>query len=170
MKARLEICKERCNYFRKNGKYYRRRHLNKRLEAARDREDDLAEKKILAIIHREKERAYWRRLNRSVREVQVADDSGVTEYETQDEVHKAIWAEVHQKRFYLAEEAPICKDRLRGEFGYSAVSPTARAILDGTYGFPEDIDPSTRELMVEIAQIRNTIPSNSVQTKITSDL
>ena len=34
---------------------YRRKHLNERLKAAQDREDEEAEQKILAIIQREKE-------------------------------------------------------------------------------------------------------------------
>ena len=60
---RLTICKSKCDYFRKNGKSYRRNHLNHRLQVARDKEDDIAEKQILAIITRKRERGKWRRIN-----------------------------------------------------------------------------------------------------------
>jgi hypothetical protein len=51
---------------------------------------------------------------------------------------------------------------LRGQFGYSPTSPTAQYILDGTYDFRSDIDEVTKELFVEIAQIRSVVPPNSV--------
>ena len=60
------------------------------------------------------------------------------------------------------EEAPICQGALRGQFGYSATSPSARSVLDGTYDFPLDMDASTKKLFEEIAQIRNMVPQDSV--------
>jgi hypothetical protein len=45
--------------------------------------------------------------------VQVEGEDGeVTEYDTQDSVENAIWSEIHSKRFYLAEQAPICQGTL----------------------------------------------------------
>ncbi len=81
---------------------------------------------------------------------------------TEEAVQEAIFNEVHRKRYNLAEEAPICQGALRGQFGYSATSPTARSVLDGTYEFPPDMDASTRELCEEIAHIRGMVPSDSV--------
>ena len=40
LKLRLKICKQKCNYFRKNGKQHCQHHLNQCLEAAKDREDE----------------------------------------------------------------------------------------------------------------------------------
>ena len=42
VQARLEHCKDQCNYYRRNGKRYRRRHLEKRLEVARDEKGEEA--------------------------------------------------------------------------------------------------------------------------------
>lgn len=86
-----------------------------------------ADKQIIELIEREKQRAFWRRLNysmsmrknkgSSVRSVQLQDDEGgVTEFTMQEEVEGVIWSEIHGKRFYLAEQAPICQGGLRGEF------------------------------------------------------
>ena len=60
---RLKACVDQCDHFRKNGKYYRRKHLYRRLEAAKEKEDEEAERQILAIIQREKDKSFWRRLN-----------------------------------------------------------------------------------------------------------
>ena len=50
----LNICKTKCNYFRKHGKWHRQQHLTQCLDAAKDREDEDAERKILAIIQGKK--------------------------------------------------------------------------------------------------------------------
>ena len=156
IKERLEICKEKCKYFRRHGHHYRRKHLHNCLKAAKDRGDEEAENKILAILQREKDRLYWRRLNysmakphgQSVQTVQTSTDDGqVTDHNTQTEVESAIWNEIHGKRFYLAEQAPICQGRLRGEFGYMAFSPTAKKVLEGTYNYPPDFDAVTKDLL-----------------------
>jgi hypothetical protein len=126
IKLHLTICKERCNYFQKHGQRHRQQHLTNCLEAAQDREDDAAERKILAIIKCKKDRAFWRWLNytlgkhvhgRSVRAVQVEDGAGgVLDFDTEEAVQDEIFNEVHQKRYNMAEEAPICQGALRGQF------------------------------------------------------
>jgi hypothetical protein len=122
----VRICRSKCDYFRKNGKQHRREHLNHRLQIARDREDETAEKQILAIISRERERGKWRRINYVLGKqragacfkVQVEKEDGtLDEFSTKEEVQCAIWENIHRKRFYLAEEAPICSGNLRGMFG-----------------------------------------------------
>jgi hypothetical protein len=144
----LKVCTEKCDYFRKHGKQYRRKHLYQCVEKARESEDDSRENEILAVIQREKDRSFWRQLNyvmgkqRSglVRRVLVenGDQEGtLTENITQKSVQQAIFNNIHQKRFFLAEAAPICTGKLRGQFGYKAVTRTAKAILDGTYVYPD---------------------------------
>ena len=66
----------------------------------------------------------------------------------------------------MAEHAPICKDRLRGEFGYQADTPAASRVLDGTYNYTEDFDPPTKELLDECARVRNIIPAWSVNINL----
>ncbi len=175
LKARLEVCEEQNNYFRKNGERYQKKHLLQRVEAAREegKEDVLA--KILAIIKGEQDRAFWRRLNYTCSNVKDGSPTSVQvegpndlvdEHVTNADVENAIWTNIHFKRFYLAEEAPICKGRMREDLGYNAVSPMAQAILDKTYEYPEDFDAATRELCEECALIRQMIPADSVGTKM----
>ena len=75
------------------------------------------------------------------------DDGNIVEYEGQKNVEEAIWSKIHDERFYAAEKAPICPDRIRGEFGYQADTPAARRVLDRTYYYTEDFDPPTKELL-----------------------
>ena len=66
----------------------------------------------------------------------------------------------------MAEEAPICQGELRGEFGYQAFSPTANAILAGTYEYPDSFDKATREICEECAVIRHLITANAFSSDI----
>ncbi len=63
IRIRLKVCAAKCDYFQKNGKHYRRKHLHKCLQNARKAEDNQRKKKNLAIIQRGKDRSLWRRLN-----------------------------------------------------------------------------------------------------------
>ena len=65
--ARLKVYKDKCNYFRKRGQKYRTRHLKDRLKIAKNKGEEQLEKRILAIIQGEKDRAYWRQLNYGMR-------------------------------------------------------------------------------------------------------
>jgi hypothetical protein len=102
--------------------------------------------------------------------VENKDQEGtLTENITQESVQQAIFDNIHQKRFFLAEAAPICTGKLRGQFGYNAVTRTAKAIFDGTYVYPEDFDQATKEICLECACIRCMIPKDSLNTTITKE-
>jgi hypothetical protein len=102
--------------------------------------------------------------------VQVEQEDGtVKEHSSQEDLQNTIWTNIHRKRFYLAEEAPLCSGPLRGQFGYNAITPTARAILAGTYQYPPEFDEATKEILKECAKIRLLIPKDSVTTRITKD-
>ena len=132
---RLKVCREKCKYYNKIGRRYRKQHLNHCLNRARKNKNEESEKKILAIIQKEKDRSFWGILKYSmgksrggiVRSVKIERDWGAIEKATtQQTVNKAIWDEIHRKRFYLAEQAPIYQGSLRGDFGYTACSPTEK--------------------------------------------
>ena len=42
VRARLNVCKEKCNYFCKHGQKYRNRHLKVRLKISQDKGDEQA--------------------------------------------------------------------------------------------------------------------------------
>jgi len=138
---------------------------------AQSKRNKQAEEQILAIIQRERERSFWRRLNyamskqsgKSVSGVQVQQrDGSVREAVTRGQVEGTLFQEIHGKRFYIAEQAPICKGRLRGEFGYMATTPSSRAVLAGQYKYSSDFDGGTRELLEEVTRLRKIVPENCV--------
>ncbi len=103
---RLKTCIQNCVYFRKNGKQSQRKHLNDCLARARDKENSVREREILAIIQRKKDQSFWPRLNYvvgkpcsgSVRHVLVEDEEQgtLTEHLTQELVQKAIFDNIHR--------------------------------------------------------------------------
>lgn len=92
------------------------------------------------------------------------------EFKTQPEVQDAIWKEVHQSRYHMAEEAPICQGRLRGEFGYSAEYIAAKQVLAGTCQFGEDFDKATKRFCKALANIREVVLEDSVDKVITREI
>ena len=121
LKIHLEVCEERKNYFQKHSKRKRKQHLLKRAGLAKEEGREEAAAQILAIIKQEQNRSFWRRLNCTCGKartptptsVQVEGlNSSVEEYVTQESGQEAIWTNIHYKRFYLAEEAPICQGQL----------------------------------------------------------
>jgi hypothetical protein len=42
---------------------YRRKHLQQRLTAAREKEDNKAKRQILSTIQQEKDKSFWQRIN-----------------------------------------------------------------------------------------------------------
>ena len=91
----------------------------------------------------------------------------VMELSTQEPVEDAIFSKVHGTRFILAKEALVCSGKLFHDFGYLANTPASKAVLDGTYLPPSDLDTATKELFDEIAAIRKIIPKDSVSLVIT---
>ncbi len=103
---RIEECKRECKFYQENGKRFRLTHLNEQMRLAQERNDEEVFKRIGAIIQRERQCSFWRRLNYvtgkqqtcSMMTVQVEEQSGlISESTTKDAVEDAIFTEVHNK-------------------------------------------------------------------------
>ena len=116
---RIKVCIEQCDYFWKHGKQYWWKHLYKCLQNAKDAEEDAKEKERLAIIQHEKDQSFWQRVNYVMGKarggsaqrvlIENGDEKGtLSEHLTQESVQKAIFTNIHCKRFFLADAAPIC--------------------------------------------------------------
>ncbi len=165
-------------FYQDHGQRFCRKHLNNWLKIAQEKDDEEANTKMGAIIQRKQQRSFWRRLNyvtgkkqmHSTTSVQVEDQSGaILEHTTKERVKDSIFSEVHNKRYTMAGEAPICNGELFKDFGHMANTPALKAVLDETYIVPQDSNTATCELLEEIAAIRHIIPSNLVVTFITPD-
>jgi hypothetical protein len=169
--VRLEECKRECLFYHEHGKRYRRRHLEKRKHATLEEENEEAFNKICAIIRREQQQDFWRKLyyvtgkkqTQSTTTIQVEDKGGaIMERTTKDTVENTIFSEIHEKRYMMAGEAPICNGELFDQFGYMANTPASRDVLDRKYVAPDNADAATMEPFTEIAAIRKQIPANLV--------
>jgi hypothetical protein len=145
------------------------KHLENRRQIALEEEDKEAFKKIIAIIQREHQHNFWRKLNyvtgkkktRSAMSIQVeGQDGAIMEQTMQDAVKQTIFSEIHKKRYMLAGEAPICNGNLFQDFGYMATTPALCAVLDGTYVLPPSSDAATSELFPEGKIAKNHSPED----------
>jgi hypothetical protein len=91
----VEECKGEFKVFQENGKQFRAKHLNERMQLAQECNNKEEFKRIGAIIQRERQRTFWRQLNyvtgkkqtRSTTSIQVEERSGlVSESTTKDAV------------------------------------------------------------------------------------
>ena len=92
------------------------------------------------------------------------EGGNILEHKGKEKVEEAIWSKIHDERFYLAEEAPICNGKLKGEFGYLARADVVKKVLNGTYSYSTDFDEATREYMQECERTIAIVPENSVDT------
>ena len=67
---------------------------------------------------------------------------------------EAIFEKVHNKRFTMAESAPIYHSPMVEEFGYNSTTPAAQAVLDDMYAITPELEASTAEIFHECARIR----------------
>jgi hypothetical protein len=77
-------------------------------------------------------------------------------------MENTIFTEIHEKRYTLAGEVPICNGELLNQFGYTADTLASKAVLNGTYKVPVGMDTATTALFTEIAAIRKKVPENSI--------
>ncbi len=180
VRLRLRTATEHCDYYRKHGKYYQTKHLYRCLANAREVQQEMREREILAIIQRETAKSFWQHINYamgkkrggSVQRIIVEDpnhEGQEVKHTVQESVQQAIFNNIHRKRFFLAKDAPICQGKLRGWFGYNSVSETAGAVLDGTFVYPNNFNEATKEICRECAAIRALIPINLLNILITKE-
>ena len=97
-------------FYQEHGKRFRKKHLESRKKIAEENGDKEAFSRICAIIQREHQRDFWKKLNfvtgkkrtRSATTIQVQEQCGVImECNTQDSVEQTIFQKVHKKRYTL---------------------------------------------------------------------
>ncbi len=88
------------------------------------------------------------------------------EVTTEEEVTEAIISKVHNKRYVMANCAPICQELFIQDSGHMSVTDGApQSVLEGRYYHPK-LDKATKDLFQEIASTQSIIPANSTSTAI----
>ncbi len=88
---------------------------------------------------------------------------------TQEMLQAAIFDNIHRKRLFLTEDAPICSGLLWGQFGYNAITKIAKVILAGRFIYPPKFDQATQEICKKCARIQCMIPKDTISTHVTKE-
>ena len=84
--------------------------------------------------------------------VQRLDHGEVCEYRSKEDTERVVKEEC-EARFTLAHNAPIMKHSLAGKLRYLEDEDGARAIVDGTYEIPPELDKATKFIFQEIGEM-----------------
>ena len=106
----------------------------------------------------------------AVTRVKVPTPGGVSVYAIKEGVEGQAGPRM-DKRFGLARKEPICADaRLHQDFGFLGDTDATRQVLEGTYVFPDDIDPHTKMLLEEAHTLFSSMEAEEVSNYVpTSD-
>ena len=84
--------------------------------------------------------------------VQRLEHGEVCEYRSKEYIERVVQEE-REARFTLAHDAPIMKHSLVGKLRYLEDEDVARAIVDGTYEIPPELDEATKFILQEIGEM-----------------
>ncbi len=133
--------------------------------------------KITGIIQKEAMRKRWNRINKSTRKAQGSltlqdkvptADGGHNEFKTKDSLFSAV-SPILVDRFQSALIAPCHRGTFFEEVGHLADSPVSQQILEGTYKYPQDLDPATRLLFEEAAHTYVSLSPQEIAIYVTPE-
>ena len=160
VKLRLQKCLEHLFDLQAEAPALRRKHLQWRLNVAKQQDDEEASTEVLRIIRREASRQRQRNINRVVRRasgrsvlsVGVTSGSGIEIY-TDRRAVEDVCGERLGERFSLGKRAPLSASTLREEIGELGDTDAARLILANEYDYPENWDTATVDLLKACARV-----------------
>ena len=104
-----------------------------------------------------------------VLKVQRLEHGVVCEYTSKEEIERVVQEEC-EARFTLAHNVPIMKHSLAGTLRYLKDEDMARAIVDGTYEIPPELDEATKYILQEIGNMgRKTRCGDGHEITITTE-
>ena len=173
---RITACETRLKELKPVAPMLRSEHLRECLARARNAGRVAKANRILAMIRNEKSRKRWKSVKKATMprsggaptRIKVKSDEGDRLFDTRDEVEKHA-ARRLTDRFKLARDAPISSGQLFDDIGYLGDTTATRAILEGTYEFPPEMDPHTRLLLEEAHKIFSQKSTEEISNFVTTD-
>lgn len=161
VEARLVACMSEIYTIKMQAPALRSKHLQWRLNLAKKRDDEVAEKEITRIIRNEARRRRQCRINyhvkdpkgRPVLRVTAHSAGGEIHYDTQEQVENQVQLNL-QTRFSLGKRAPIHNSPLLQDFGLIGDTEAAERLFKGEYHFPPGSDEATMSFLREAARLR----------------
>ena len=144
---------------RKQAKSLRKTHLKNCLILAQEKEDKERVRAVKQRMDREENLKMWTNTKFVVKDthssqvlkVQRVEHGVVCEYTTKEEVERVVQEEC-ETRFTFAHNAPTMKHSLAWKLRYLEDEDIARAIVDGTYEIPPELDKATKYILQEIGK------------------
>ncbi len=93
-------------------------------------------------------------------------DGGFSEFTTKEGAFQAV-SETLMERFQSALIAQCHQGTFFQDVGHLANGPVAQQILEGTYKYPQDLDPATRFLFEEAAATYAALSPTKIATYVT---
>jgi hypothetical protein len=136
-----------------------------------------AQKAARRLLRQEKQRSDARHLKRVLAKIQGGAVSRIEVMEDGEYVEKTSQADVEQHtmamcsaRFRLTEDTPLRQEPMLSELGPMAVNTdAARAILQGTYTIPAEVDAYTNEFLNTIQACAPPDPTSRISCAITKE-
>ena len=108
-----------------------------------------------------------RNLLEGVQESSLTRETTSVEWNIMDTINwRRQWSSIHNKRFYLPEQSPICRGKLKGDFWYQADTGAGQHALSGNCIYDKDFGEPTKELLEEISRVRKIVSTRSVDTNL----
>eukprot|EP00956_Cyclotella_meneghiniana_P034366 scaffold104037_cov45-Cyclotella_meneghiniana.AAC.3 len=173
---RIEACKARLRDLKSVAPMLRIEHLRDCIHRAKERGDMKAVVRIRQILRNEKLRRRWGGVHKSTKprrggaptSIKVKLPTGDVQYDTREDIEEQAGRRLTD-RFQLARDAPICNGALFDEFGYLGDTTSTKAILEGTYEFPPEMDEHTRLLCEEAHRIFSLKSTEEISNYVSSD-
>ncbi len=169
------VCKQNIELLEKHGSYFRLKFLKGLVSKARKKRDSVHAARITGIIQKEAAQKRWQRINKSSGKargsltlavtVPIAD-GGFSEFKTKEGVFQAV-SETLVERFQSALIAQCHQGTFFEDVGHLANGPVAQQILEGTYKYPQDLNPATRLLFEEAAAMYAALSPTKIATYVT---
>ena len=126
---------------------------------AQEKTDKELARAIKQKIDREENTKMWTNIKYEVKDprssqvlrVQRLEHGEVNECTSKEDIERVAQEEC-DLRFTLAHNAPIMKHSLAGKLRYLEDKDVARAIVDGTYEIPPELDKTTKFILQEIGE------------------
>jgi hypothetical protein len=122
-------------------------------------------------------RKRWNRINKSTRKARGSltlrvkvptADGGHNEFKTKESLFSAV-SPILVDRFQSALIAPCHRGTFFEEVGHLADGPVSQQILEGTYEYPQDLDPATRLLFEEAAHTYASLSPQEIAIYVTPE-
>jgi hypothetical protein len=177
LKTDFFACKHNIEIIKKNSPFFRLKFLKGLAKKAKCSRNMLCISKITGIIEKEASRKLWRRINKSTRKARggltvavkvPTTNGGHMEYKSKEGVFEAV-GPIILKWFQSALVAQCHRGKIFEDIGHLADGSSAQQILEGTYEYPDDLDPATRLLFEEALATYKALSPTKVATYVTPE-